>query len=97
MEQMRRTNMPSHQEVCFTATREHVYQFPGVEHTPRNPVLEQEQSVVELRAAIESLQQIVCDLLLRNQILRMALYRDKETGATSWAKGFPSGQSWNTR
>jgi hypothetical protein len=97
MDQRRRTNMPSHQEVCFTATREHVYQFPGVEHTPRNPVLEQEQSVVELRAAVESLQQIVCDLLLRNQILRMALDRDREIAATSSAKGFPSGQSRNSR
>jgi hypothetical protein len=65
--------MQIHQEAGFTATREHVYQFPAVEHQPRNPVREQEQSVEELRAAVESLRQIVCELLLRNQILRMAL------------------------
>ena len=89
--------MPIDQEVGFTTTREHVYQFPAVEHQPRNPVREQEQSVVELRAAVESLQQIVCELLLRNQVLRMALDRDREIVTTSSTKGFPSGQSRNSR
>jgi hypothetical protein len=70
--------MPIHQEAGFTATREHVYQFPTAEHQvrSRNSVREQEQAVDDLRAAVESLQQIVCDLLLRNQVLRMELDRD---------------------
>ncbi len=89
--------MPIHHEVGFTARREHAYQFPAVEHPVRNPVREQEQSVVELRAAVESLQQIVCELLLRNQVLRMALDRDREIVTTSSTKGFPSGQSRNSR
>ena len=89
--------MQIHQEAGFTATREHVYQFLAVEHPPRNPVREQEQSVEELRAAVASLQQIVCDLLLRNQILRMALDRDGKIVTNSSAKGFPSGQPWNSR
>jgi hypothetical protein len=96
-EQRRRTNMPIHHEVGFTATPEHVYQFPAVEPQPRNPVREQDQSVEELRAAVESLQKIVCELLLRNQILRMALDRDREIVTTSSTKGFPSGQSRNSR
>jgi hypothetical protein len=91
--------MPIHQEVGFTATREHVYQFPAVEHQlgSRNPVREQEQSVEDLRAAVESLQQTVCELLLKNQILRMALDRDREIVTTSSATGFPSGQSRDSR
>jgi hypothetical protein len=87
--------MPIHTEVGFTAKREHVYQFPAVEQEvrSRNPVREQEQSVDDLRAAVESLQQIVCELLLRNQILRMALDRDSEIAITSSMAAFPIGQS----
>jgi hypothetical protein len=91
--------MPIQQEVSFTATPEHVDQFPAVKHQvgSRNPVREQEQSVGDSRAAVESLQQIVCELLLRNQILRMALDRDSEIVTTSSATGLPSGQSQDSR
>ena len=91
--------MAIHEEVGFMAPQGRSCQIPAMQHQLRsgNPVREQEPSVDDLRAAIESLQQIVCDLLLRNQILRMALDRDREIGATSSAKGFPSGQSRNSR
>lgn len=90
--------MPIHQEVGFMAAPERLYQIPATQHQlrSRNPVRE-EQSVNDLRAAIENLQQIVCELLLRNQILRMALDRDKESVTTSSATGFPSGQSRDSR
>jgi hypothetical protein len=47
--------MPIQQEVSFTATPEHVDQFPAVKHQvgSRNPVREQEQSVGDSRAAVE--------------------------------------------
>jgi len=79
--------MPIHQEVSFMATPERVYQIPAAEQRirNRNPVREQEQSVEALLAAVESLQQTVCELLRRNQILRMALDRDREIVTTSSA------------
>jgi hypothetical protein len=91
--------MPIPPDGGSSTNREHVYQIPAVENQlrTRNPVREQEQSVDDLRATIESLQQIVCDLLLTNQILRMALDRDREIVITSSAKGFPSAQSRNSR
>jgi hypothetical protein len=70
---------------------------PAVLANASNPVREQEPSVEELSAAVESLQKIVCDLLLRNQILRMALDRDREIGTTSSAKGFAGGPSRDSR
>jgi hypothetical protein len=90
-----RTNMAIHEEVGFMATQGRSYQIPAMQHQLRSgsPVREQEQSVDDLRAAIESLQQIVCELLLRNQILRMALGRDREIVTTSSATGFPNRQS----
>ena len=91
--------MAIHQEVGFMTTPERVYQIPAVEHQlrSRNPVREEEQSVHDLQAAVESLQQIVCELLLRNQILRMALDRDREIVTTSSATGFPNRQSRDSR
>jgi len=83
--------MPTHQEVDFMTTSEPSHQIPAVEqrNLSRNPVREQEHSVEDLRAAVESLQQTVCELLLRNQRLRMALDREREIAPT----GFPSSQS----
>jgi hypothetical protein len=85
--------MPIHQEVSFTAAPERVYQALAVEHRIRNcnPVRDQEQTADDLRVAVESLQQIVCELLLRNQILRIALDRDREFVTSSSATGFPTG------
>ena len=86
-------------EVGFMTAPERVSQIPAVEHQlrSRNPVREQEQSVDDLQAAVESLQQIVCELLLRNQILRMALDRDREVVTTSSATGFLNRQSRDSR
>jgi hypothetical protein len=69
--------MPIPPDGGSSTNREHVYQIPAVENQlrTRNPVREQEQSVDDLRATIESLQQIVCELLLKNQALRRALDR----------------------
>jgi hypothetical protein len=91
--------MPIHQEVSFVDTPERVYQIPAAEQRirNRNPIGEQERSVEDLRGTVASLQQIVCELLLRNQILRMALDRDREIVTTSSATGFPSGQSRDSR
>lgn len=91
--------MAIHQEVGVMTTPERIYQIPAAEHQlrSRNPVREQEQSVQDLQAAVESLQQIVCELLLRNQILRMALDRDREIVTTSSARGFPNRQSRDSR
>jgi hypothetical protein len=85
--------MPINPDVGFSTKREHVYQFPAVENQlrTRNPVREQEQSVDDLRATIESLQQIVCELLLRNHALRMALDRDRQIIPPSSATSLPSG------
>jgi hypothetical protein len=62
------------QEAGFTPTAESVYQIPAVKHqlSSRNPVREQGQPVEDLRATVENLQKIVCELLLENQILRTA-------------------------
>ena len=91
--------MPIHEEVGFMAAQGRFSQIPAMQHQLRSesPVREQEQSVDDLRAAIESLQQIVCELLLRNQILRMALGRDREILTTSSATGFPNRQSRDSR
>lgn len=91
--------MPIQQEVSFLATPERVYQNPAADQRirNRNPVREQEQSVDDLRAAVENLQQTVCELLLKNQILRMALNRDREIVTTFLATGSPSGQSRESR
>ena len=69
--------MPIPPDGGSSTNREHVNQIPAVENQlrTRNPVREQEQSVDDLRATIESLQQIVCELLLKNQALRRALDR----------------------
>lgn len=84
--------MAIHQEVGFEATGERVYRFPAVEQQLRNRNLSrgQEESVDDLLAAVESLRQIVCELLLRNQILRLALDRAGETVTTSSIAGFSS-------
>ena len=64
--------MASDPGVAFSTEREHFAQFPAVEQLrSQNPA--GEQSVDELRAAVTGLQQIVCELLLTNQVLRMAL------------------------
>ena len=91
--------MTNHQEVGFTSTREHVDQIPAAEQRIRNcnPVRGQEQTADDLRAAVESLQRIVCELLLRNQILRIALDRDREFITTSSATGFPTGRPRDSR
>lgn len=91
--------MPIHQEGGSTARREHVYQVPAAEHQHRgrNSVSENEQSIEELRAAVESLQQTVCELLLRNQILRMALDRNSEVDSTFSATGLAGGHSKDSR
>jgi hypothetical protein len=91
--------MPIHREVSFMATPERVYQIPAVEQPirNRNSVREHERTVDDLRAAVENLQQTVCELLLKNQILRMALDRDREIVTTSSATGFPNGQSGESR
>jgi hypothetical protein len=78
-------------------TSEPLRQIPAVKQRirSRNPVREPDQTVDDLRAAIEKLQQTVCELLLKNQILRMALDRDRESVTTSSATGFPCGESWD--
>jgi len=63
----------------------------------RYPVREQEQTVDDLRATVENLQRAVCELLLKNQILRMALDRDREIVTTSSATGSSSGLSLDSR
>ena len=87
--------MAIHEEVGFMAPQGRSCQIPAMQHQLRsgNPVREQEPSVDDLRAAIESLQQIVCDLLFGNQILRMALDRNREIVTTSSATGFSNRQS----
>ena len=87
--------MPIHREDDIAISLQHVDLFLPVERRirARNPVNEQEMSVDELRAAVESLQQIVCHLLLRNQVLRMALDGNRRILTTSSAAGFPIGQS----
>jgi hypothetical protein len=85
--------MPIRQEVSFMATPERVYQIPAADQRipNSNPAREQEQKVEDLRTEIENLQQTVCELLLKNQILRMALDRDRESVTTSSATGFSNG------
>jgi hypothetical protein len=87
--------MAIHEEVGFMTAQGRFRQIPAMQHQLRSgsPVREQEQSADDLRAAIESLQQIVCELLLGNQILRMALDRNREIVTTSSATGFPNRQS----
>ena len=65
------------QEFFSIAKRERACQIPAVEERirNRNPVREQDQSVGELSAVVDNLQRIVCELLLENQVLRMALVR----------------------
>jgi hypothetical protein len=91
--------MAIHPEGGLSTKREHVYQFPAAEHQlrSRNSVGEQEQSFEDLRAAIESLQQIVCELLLRNQVLRMALDRERQIVTTSSVTGLRTGESKDSR
>jgi hypothetical protein len=85
--------MPIHQEFFSIAKPERAYQIPAVEERirNRNPVREQDQSVDELSAVVDNLQRIVCELLLKNQILRMALVRVGEIVPTSQASGLPNG------
>jgi hypothetical protein len=87
--------MPIHREDDIAISLQHLDLFLPVERRirARNPVNEQEMSVDELRAAVESLQQIVCHLLLRNQVLRMALDGNRRILTTSSSAGFPIGQS----
>jgi len=86
--------MPIHQGVSFMDTPERVYQILAADERilNRNPVREQEQTVDDLRTEIENLQQTVCELLLKNQILRMALDRDREIITTSSATRFSNGR-----
>jgi hypothetical protein len=88
--------MPIHEQVGFMATPERFYQIPAMQHQLRGPVREQEQSVEDLRASVENLQRIVCELLLRNQILRLALDRDRVV-ANSSATRFSNGQFGESR
>jgi hypothetical protein len=87
--------MPIHQKVCFIAALERACQFPAVERElrGRNPVRDPEQTVDYLRASVENLQRTVCELLLKNQMLRMALERERESVATSPVTRFPGSQS----
>ena len=91
--------MPIRQGVSFMATPERVYQIPAADQRiwDRNPVREQEQTVADLRTEVENLQRAVCELLLKNQILRMALDRDRESVTTSLATGFSNGQFGESR
>jgi hypothetical protein len=87
--------MPIPGKVGVTATPDLFNQILAMQHQLRSgsPVREQEPTVDDLRVAVENLQQIVCELLLRNQILRMALDRDGEVVTTSSTTRFPTGRS----
>jgi hypothetical protein len=73
------------QEAPISAAREESFPPPGRVHSLRARVAvhDEEQSVGDLRAAVDSLQEIVSELLLRNQMLRMALDQAEQTAAGS--------------
>jgi len=81
--------MLTHQEETFLTGREVSFPPLGRVHNleGRGTVPDQEQSVGELLAAVDSLQRIVSELLMKNQILRMALDNSGETPAFSLPTG----------
>ena len=81
--------MPTHREKTILTARE--VSFPTADQVRnlhgRGTVPGQEQSVSELRTAVENLQEIVSELLMSNQILRMALGNSDESSAFSSPTG----------
>ena len=68
------------QSVTNDVSLEDNYLMQATDHKfqPRDIVRNQEPSLGELQTAVENLQDLVSELLMRNQILRMALERSGE-------------------